>query len=175
MAAARSSSPTFSDPPMTPESRQIVQQTWQSVLPIADTAAALFYGRLFELDPSLRPMFAKSDMKEQGKKLMQMIAVAVKGLDRLDELVPAVEALGRRHVGYGVQDGHYDTVGRALLWTLARGLGDAFTPAAEAAWTETYVTLASVMRRAAGAVAAPEYGLAQRPRRTSTQRTAAEA
>jgi hemoglobin-like flavoprotein len=142
---------------MTPENKQLVQDTWKSVMPIAETAAALFYGRLFELDPALRPMFAHSDMKEQGKKLMQMLTVAVKGLDRLDELVPAVEALGRRHVGYGVTDAHYETVGSALLWTLGKGLGDAWSPAAEAAWTETYVTLSTVMRRAAGAVPAPAY------------------
>src|SRR5215218_10236189 len=82
--------------PMTPESKALVQTSWNLVVPIADTAAELFYGRLFELEPSLRPMF-RGDMKEQGKKLMQMITVVVRGLDRLDDLVPAIEALGRRH------------------------------------------------------------------------------
>ena len=133
---------------MTPDSKKLVQESWTLVEPIADTAAALFYGRLFELDPSLRPMF-RGDMKEQGKKLMQMLTVVVRGLDRLDQLVPAVEALGRRHAGYGVRDEHYDTVAAALLWTLGQGLGDAFTPEVKAAWTEAYTLLATVMQRAA--------------------------
>ena len=133
---------------MTPESKRLVQESWTLVEPIAETAAALFYGRLFELDPSLRPMF-RGDMREQEKKLMQTLAVVVRGLDRLDQLVPAVEALGRRHAGYGVRDEHYDTVAAALLWTLGEGLGDAFTPAVKAAWTEAYTLLATVMQRAA--------------------------
>lgn len=133
---------------MTPESKALVQESWTLVEPIADTAAELFYGRLFELDPSLRSMF-RGDMKEQGKKLMQMITVVVRGLNRLDDLVPAIEALGRRHVGYGVKDSHYDTVAAALLWTLEQGLGAAFTPAVKAAWTEAYTLLATVMKRAA--------------------------
>ncbi|HEX8903504.1 MAG TPA: globin family protein [Longimicrobiaceae bacterium] len=136
---------------MTPESKTLVQESWTQVEPIADAAAELFYGRLFELDPSLRPMF-RGDMREQGKKLMQMITVAVRGLDRLDQIVPAVEALGRRHAGYGVTDAHYDTVADALLWTLEKGLGDGFTPPVKAAWTETYTTLATVMKRAAAEV-----------------------
>jgi hemoglobin-like flavoprotein len=126
----------------------LVQESWEKVVPIADVAAQLFYDRLFELDPSLRPMFT-SDMTEQRKKLMQMITVAVRGLTRLDELVPAVEALGARHGAYGVTESHYATVAEALLWTLQRGLGDAFTDDVKAAWTETYVTLATVMQRGA--------------------------
>jgi hemoglobin-like flavoprotein len=126
----------------------LVQDSWNKVLPIADQAAQLFYNRLFELDPSLRPMFS-SDMTEQRKKLMQMITVAVRGLTRLEELVPAVEALGARHGGYGVTEAHYATVADALLWTLEQGLGAAFTEDVKAAWVETYVTLATVMQRGA--------------------------
>ncbi|MBV9109194.1 MAG: hemin receptor [Gemmatimonadetes bacterium] len=137
---------------MTPESKILVQESWTAVEPIADAAAELFYGRLFELDPSLRTLF-RGDMKEQGKKLMQMITVVVRGLDRLDQLVPAVEALGRRHAGYGVRDEHYETVAAALLWTLEKGLGDAFTPDVMAAWVEAYSLLATVMQRAAAAEA----------------------
>lgn len=133
---------------MTPTQIALVQQTFEQVKPIADTAADLFYQRLFQLDPALRPMF-RGDMQEQGRKLMQMLSVAVAGLTRLDTLVPAVEALGRRHVGYGVQDAHYATVGAALLWTLGQGLGDAFTPDVEAAWTTAYGVLSSVMQNAA--------------------------
>ena len=133
---------------MTPQDKLLVQQTWESVKPISEHAAELFYGRLFELDPSLKPLF-KSDMKEQGKKLMQLIGVAVASLDKLDELVPAVEDLGRRHVAYGVVDEHYDTVGDALLWTPGQGLGDAFTNEVKAAWTEVYTVLSSTMKAAA--------------------------
>src|SRR4051812_7662124 len=109
----------------------LVQRTWNMVLLIADQAAVLFYDRLFELDPSLRGMFRSTDMGEQRKKLMQMITVAVKGLDHLDQIVPAVQALGRRHGGYGVTDAHYDTVAAALLWTLEQGLGAEWTPEAK--------------------------------------------
>lgn len=132
---------------MTPAQIALVQQTFEQVKPIADVAADLFYNRLFELDPSLRPLF-RGDMQEQGRKLMQMLSVAVAGLTRLDTLVPAVEALGRRHVGYGVKDEHYATVGAALLWTLGQGLGNAFTPDVEAAWATAYGVLSSVMQNA---------------------------
>ena len=127
----------------------LVQSSWEQVLPIADTAAQLFYARLFEIDPSLQPLFTKTDMAEQRKKLMQMITVAVRGLEHIDELLPAIEALGRRHSGYGVVDAHYETVGTALLWTLEQGLGPAFTPEVRSAWTETYAVLAAVMQRGA--------------------------
>jgi hemoglobin-like flavoprotein len=133
---------------MTPAEKQIVQTTFAQLVPIADQAAALFYSRLFEMDPSLRPLFT-TDLREQGQKLMQMIAVCVKGLDTLDELVPAVQSLGRRHAGYGVTDAHYDIVGGALLWTLEKGLGSAFTPDVKAAWTSVYVLLATTMKAAA--------------------------
>jgi len=137
---------------MTPEQIVLVQTSFAQVLPIADTAAVLFYQRLFELDPSLRPMF-RGDMAEQGRKLMQTIAVVVAGLDKLDTLVPAVQALGRRHAAYGVRDGHYATVAAALLWTLEQGLGAAFTPAVRQAWATAYGLLASVMQAAAAEVA----------------------
>ena len=119
----------------------LVQSTFKLVAPIADTAAELFYGRLFEIDPALKPMF-RGDMKEQGRKLMQMLSVAVNGLNHLDTIVPAVHDLGKRHVGYGVKNEHYATVGSALLWTLEKGLGDAFTPEVKDAWATVYGVLA---------------------------------
>lgn len=135
---------------MTPEQTHLVQQSWAAVEPIADQAAVLFYDRLFELDPSLRSLFPASDLSGQRQKLMQTLAVAVHGLDRLDRLVPALEALGRRHAGYRVEPAHYTTVGLALLWTLEQGLGAAFTPAVREAWAETYELVATVMMHAAG-------------------------
>ncbi|KAF0176387.1 MAG: globin [Limisphaerales bacterium] len=133
---------------MTPRQVELVQTTWEKVVPISDQAAALFYGRLFELDPELKPMF-KSDIREQGKKLMTMITVAVRGLGDLGKLVSAVEDLGRRHVGYGVRKKDYETVAAALLWTLEQGLGPDFTPEVKAAWVETYTVLATTMQKAA--------------------------
>jgi hemoglobin-like flavoprotein len=137
---------------MTPAQRLIVQTTFARVVPIADSAASLFYSRLFEIDPTLRPLF-KGDIVEQGRKLMQMIGVAVTGLDRLDQIVPAVQQLGIRHANYGVKDEHYATVAVALLWTLEQGLGSDFTPEVEEAWTAAYTLLAGTMKEAAAAAA----------------------
>ena len=135
---------------MTPEEITLVQSTWAQVVPIKEQAAALFYGRLFELDPSLKPLF-RGDMKAQGQKLMAMIGTAVGGLTRPDTILPAVQELGRRHVGYGVPAPHYDTVGAALLWTLEKGLGPAFMPETRQDWAKTYDLVAGVMKEAAAA------------------------
>ena len=133
---------------MTPAEIQLVKDSFRKVAPIADQAAALFYARLFELDPGLRPLF-RGDMAEQGRKLMTMIATAVASLDRIDTIVPAVRQLGVRHAAYRVTDEHYATVGAALLWTLEKGLGAAFTAEVRAAWTNTYTLLANTMMEAA--------------------------
>lgn len=133
---------------MTPDQIKLVQDSFAKVVPIKDAAAEMFYERLFELDPSLRSLF-KGDMTEQRKKLMSMIATAVGGLNKLDDIVPAVQALGERHAGYAVRPEHYDTVGAALLWTLEKGLGTAFTDDVKEAWTNVYGLLASTMIEAA--------------------------
>ncbi|EON21046.1 hemoglobin-like protein (Hmp) [Cupriavidus sp. GA3-3] len=133
---------------MTPQEITLVQSSWQKVVPIKEKAAELFYGKLFEMDPSLRPLF-KGDTVEQGRKLMAMINTVVTKLDQLDDIVPAVQELGRRHVAYGVKDEDYDTVAGALLWTLGAGLGDAFTDEVKGAWTSAYVILAGAMKDAA--------------------------
>jgi hemoglobin-like flavoprotein len=130
---------------VTPNQKVLVQESFNGVLPIADTAADLFYARLFELDPSVRSLF-QGDMQEQGRRLMQMLSATVRGLDHLDTLVPAVQALGRRHAGYGVRPEHFDTVGAALLWTLAQGLGSAFTSEVRDAWVAVYEVLAATMK-----------------------------
>ena len=123
---------------------KLVQSTFAQVVPIAATAADLFYGRLFETEPELRPMFP-DDLTEQKKKLMGMLGTAVGGLSRLDVILPAVQSLGRRHAGYGVTADHYAPVGAALLWTLEKGLGEVFTADARAAWAMAYTTLATAM------------------------------
>jgi hemoglobin-like flavoprotein len=137
---------------MSPEQIHIVRTSFAAVAPIAEQAGLMFYDRLFAIDPSLRPLF-RGDIAEQSRTLMKMIAVAVGGLDKLDTIVPAVQALGVRHAGYGVTGAHYDTVAAALLWTLGQGLGDQYTPDVEAAWVAAYTLLATTMQDAARAAA----------------------
>lgn len=138
---------------MTPTQISLVQSSFASVAPISDQAATLFYGRLFEIAPEVKPLF-KGDMREQGAKLMKTLAMVVGGLNRLETILPAVEALAVRHVAYGVEDRHYDAVGSALLWTLEQGLGDAFTPETREAWSIAYTTLADAMISASAKVPA---------------------
>ena len=130
---------------MTPQQIALIQESWRKVLPISDTAAELFYSRLFVLDPSLKPLF-KGDMKMQGRKLMSMLGMVVSGLGSFDRLAPAVKELGRRHDGYGAHPAHYQTVAEALLWTLKQGLGDAFTEETELAWATAYGKIAALMQ-----------------------------
>jgi len=134
---------------MTPEQVSEIRVSFSKVTPIAEQAAALFYGRLFEIAPEVQPLFKASDMKEQGRKLMGTLAVVVKGLDDLPALMPAVEALARKHVGYGVSTAHYAPVGAAPLWTLEQGLGEGFTPTVKDAWTTAYGALSGAMIAAA--------------------------
>jgi hemoglobin-like flavoprotein len=124
---------------------QLVQDSFEQVKPIAGTAADLFYDRLFELDSGLRPLF-KADLSEQKHNLMTTLAFAVAGLSKPERILPAVRQLGSRHAGYGVQAQHYQTVGEALLWTLAQGLGEQFTPPVAEAWTAVYTLLANTMQ-----------------------------
>ena len=138
---------------MTPEQIRLIQESFVKVGAIKEQAADMFYNRLFEMDPSLRSMFPE-DLSEQKKKLMATIAMVVAGLNELEKVVPAAEALGRSHVGYGVERKHYDTVGAALLWTLEQGLGDAWNEDLMAAWTIAYGVLAGVMLDAADKAAA---------------------
>jgi hemoglobin-like flavoprotein len=133
---------------MTPEQVSLVQESFKKVQPIAPQAADLFYGRLFEIAPQVRPLFP-ADLKEQKRKLMAMLASAITNLHQVDKIVPAVQDLGRRHAGYGVTSEHYKPVGEALIWTLQQRLGDGFTPAVKGAWVEAYTTLAGVMTAAA--------------------------
>jgi hemoglobin-like flavoprotein len=136
----------------------LVKQSWEQVEPIAPTAATLFYDRLFDLAPDVRPLFP-GEMAEQKRKLMTMLGTVVDGLDKLEVVVPEVQELGRRHAGYGAVPAHYDVVGDCLLWTLGQGLGEGFTPAVREAWAAAYELLASTMlaaqRALAGSAAAP--------------------
>lgn len=133
---------------MTPQQIALVKDSFAKVLPIKDVAAAAFYDRLFTVDPALRPLF-RGDMKAQGQKLMLAIGTVVASLDRLETILPVVQEMARRHVGYGVQDSHYATVGGALLDTLASAFGDDFTPDLRDAWATAYGALSGAMIEAA--------------------------
>ena len=133
---------------MTPEQVPLIQTSWEKVKPISETAAELFYGRLFEIAPEVQPYF-KGDMKEQGRKLMMMIGTAVNALNDLEAVVPAIQDMGKRHVGYGVKPEDYDSVGAALLWTLEKGLGNDFTDDTKEAWATVYGVLSTTMKDAA--------------------------
>src|SRR6202158_5743285 len=146
---------------MTPEQVKLVQDSFAKVAPIADKAADLFYDRLFVIAPDVRSLFP-DDLSAQKKKLMQMIATAVTNLHQVEKIIPAVQDLGRRHVGYGVTAKHYESVGAALLWTLEQGLGPAFTPQVKEARDATHTTGADGMKTAAAEVIPGERGLIAR-------------
>jgi nitric oxide dioxygenase len=133
---------------MTPAQVNAVQASFAKVAPIAEQAAALFYGRLFETAPEVRVLFS-GDMAVQGQKLMAAITTVVDGLDDIDAVAPTVRDLARRHVAYGVRPDHYALVGAALLWTLEQGLADDFTPDVRAAWAAAYAALSEMMIAAA--------------------------
>ena len=129
---------------MTPDQVKAIQESFKKVAPISEQAAALFYGRLFEIAPAVKPLF-HGDMKEQGRKLMATLAVVVNGLSNLDSVLPAASALAKRHVDYGVKASDYTPVGAALLWTLERGLGEQWTPDLAAAWGAAYSVVSEFM------------------------------
>jgi nitric oxide dioxygenase len=140
---------------MTPSQIKLVQESFSKVAPISDQAAGLFYDRLFEVAPQVRALFP-DEMSEQRKKLMAALAVVVNGLTNLDAVLPAASALAKRHVGYGARPEHYPIVGGALLWTLEKGLGDAWTPELAEAWAAAYGTLSGFMIAEAHGVQAAE-------------------
>jgi hemoglobin-like flavoprotein len=129
---------------MNPAQIKLVQESFAKVAPISEQAAVMFYHRLFEIAPQVRAMFP-NDMTEQRKKLMATLAVVVNGLTNLEAVLPAASALAKRHVSYGAKPAHYPVVGGALLWTLEKGLGEAWTPDVAAAWTAAYGVLSSYM------------------------------
>jgi hemoglobin-like flavoprotein len=129
---------------MTPDQVKLVQQSFARVAPISEQAAVIFYDRLFEVAPAVKAMFP-ADMTEQRKKLMATLAVVVNGLSNLESVLPAASALATRHVAYGAKPAHYPVVGAALLWTLEKGLGEAWTPDVAAAWSAAYGTLSGYM------------------------------
>ncbi|MBV8030481.1 MAG: hemin receptor [Betaproteobacteria bacterium] len=137
---------------MSPEDAELVERTWKGILPIRDTFAELFYRKLFELDPGLRPLF-KGDLKEQGRNLVAMMSIAVRHLRKPEAIATALRELGRRHASYGVRDEHYELVRTALILSLDLSLGEEFGPQARGAWEAAYDALSGAMR----GVAAPAH------------------
>ena len=129
---------------MTPEQKQLVKDSWAKIVPIQETAAELFYGRLFEIYPEVKPLF-KGDMKSQGRKLMATLNTAVNALDNLEVLIAPLKQSGKAHKAYGVKAEDYDKVADAFLWTLGQGLGEAFTNDVKEAWVVTYTKVVGVM------------------------------
>lgn len=136
--------------PVSESQKQLVQDSWEAVLPIAQTAVGMFYERLFETHPELRSLFPE-DLSTQRGKLAKALNLAVRGLDDPSRLVPVLEEMGARHVGYGVEESHYDAVGASLLWTLEQGLGDAWNEDLADAWGAVYGVVAGVMVQGARA------------------------
>ena len=139
---------------MTPESISLVKKSWTRISLDYVATAELFYGKLFDLDPSLKPLFKTNDMRAQGQKLMTTLNTVVIALDKLDAIIPAIKKMGERHVDYGVKDEHYDTVGEALVWALDASIKDDFTEATKAAWIDAYTLVADTMKAAAAEIAA---------------------
>ena len=137
---------------MIPERRQLVTQSWKSLATNGADVGAIFYRRLFEIDPNLKPLFARVAMEDQTRKLVTMLDLVVHWLDVPERLVPVLKQLGERHTHYGVQDEHYGKVGTALLGTLEEGLGDQFTPEVRSAWTEAFMLISALMRRGAAKI-----------------------
>jgi hemoglobin-like flavoprotein len=134
---------------MTTNNIELVKQTWALVAQIdMVTVGGLFYDRLFEQMPEVKPMFSRSPMPEQSKKLLTMLGYVISKLDKLDEILDEVAKLAQRHTKYGVKDEHYAAVGVALLWTLEKGLGEHWNENVRTAWTEVYTTLANAMMAA---------------------------
>ena len=129
---------------MNPTQIRLVQDSFAKVASISDQAAVMFYDRLFQVAPAVKAMFP-ADLTEQRKKLMTMLAVVVNGLSNLEAILPAARTLAKRHVTYGAKPEHYPVVGGALLWTLEKGLGDAWTPETASAWTAAFGTLSGYM------------------------------
>ena len=128
--------------------QEIVRTTFAKLAVMPEVAGALFYQRLFDLNPEVRPLF-KNDMRIQGVKLMTMLAMVVFNLHEPGRVLPAIRDLGVRHIGYGVKLEDYDALLEALLWALEQALGEDFTPAVRDAWAVCYGELAGEMKAAA--------------------------
>lgn len=134
---------------MTTSNIELVKKSWELVAKIdMETVGGLFYNRLFELVPEVKPMFSRAPIAEQSKKLLTMLSYIISKLNKLEQIMDEVAKLAQRHNKYGVKDEHYAAVGTALLWTLEKGLGEHWNEEVRTAWTEIYITLAGAMMTA---------------------------
>ncbi|MBA4848803.1 globin domain-containing protein [Emticicia sp. BO119] len=130
---------------MTNEQVRMIKSTWRSLQGVDPTLLGdVFYSRLFLKEPSLRKMF-QVPKEVQAKKLIDMLDLIVSRLDRLDEVSEDIRQLAERHIGYGVKPKHYEDVGKALLWTISKGLGKDWNKEVETAWTACYALLTGAM------------------------------
>ncbi|PCS21193.1 globin family protein [Candidatus Enterovibrio escicola] len=130
---------------LTPHQITLISQSFYKVEPISEKITEIFYKTLFAYEPTVKSLF-KGDMQQQGRKLMVMLHTVVNSLNRLDNLVPVLQDLAKRHVDYGVKKTHYTPVGNALIHTLQIGLGDDFTPEVKAAWIAILDIIADTMK-----------------------------
>lgn len=134
---------------MTPEDIKIVRSSWRKLMGIDPAILGdVFYTKLFTEQPALRKLFP-ADMTAQHKKLIDMLTSIVAGLENFEKMLPEIKLMAVRHIGYGVKTAHYDMVGKALLWTLEKGLQHDWNDKTKQAWTLCYQTLANVMISAA--------------------------
>ena len=133
---------------MTPEQKQLIRESFPAIREMAGPVSLLFYGRLFALEPALRPMF-RQDIELQGRKLMDMLTAVVDNLDQFEGLAPTLRALGQKHAGYGVRPEHYQTVARALMWALGQALGTQFYPELRSAWLAIIEAVSLSMKKGA--------------------------
>jgi hemoglobin-like flavoprotein len=130
---------------MTPDQIRLIRSSWSTIAKDADAFTSRFYAHLFVIDDSAARLFTGVDMPAQRRKIAQTFGVLVDSLDNLESVIPAVAALGSRHAGYGVEARHFESVGQALVLTMAETLGDGFTPAVRDAWVTVYTGVVSVM------------------------------
>ncbi len=135
---------------MTLHQISLIKTTWQAAAANPELVGSLFYNRLFEIAPEVKPMFSRSTIQEQSKKLLAMLSYVISKLNKLEDITDEVAKLAERHVKYGVEEKHYSCVGEALLWTLEKGLGKSWTNEVKQAWTMCYGILSTAMINAAG-------------------------
>ena len=139
---------------MTPEQKQLIRESFPAIREMAGPVSLLFYGRLFALDPALRPMF-RQDIELQGRKLMDMLTAVVDNLEHFEGLAPTLRALGQKHAGYGVRPEHYQTVARALMWALGQALDTRFYPELRSAWLAIIEAVSLSMKKGAAELPSP--------------------
>jgi hemoglobin-like flavoprotein len=134
---------------LTSKQKRLVQQSFESIKDYSTSLTKLFYGRLFEIRPEIRPMF-KISLDDQSRKLLDMLVVIIEALDDFEALRPRLVELGRKHVQYGVKPEHYDLVRTSLVWAIGQALELEFDAETKAAWNQMLTVVAETMLEGAG-------------------------